>query len=153
MKKSLKCFSFLGFIVSDYRQQKDPSVIFHSQHKAIFWRTNSDVFFKELSSLILSLHDEMAVEVGDITARLLINNSWSALEWEDLVLISKPARSPPLFVTHGLFMEHSRLPGESWLEKKHFMYKKGCVAVLWSGHLPGTRELSYSPWAKHAHEF
>lgn len=51
----------------------------------------------------------MAVEVGQVTPHLLINNGWGAQEGEDLWLINKLVCSPPLFVIHGLFIKHSQI--------------------------------------------
>lgn len=131
MKKNLKRFSFLGFIVSDYRQQKGPSVVSHSQPKTIFWRTNSDVFFQGTEQPYSFLPWQSSVEVGDVTAYLLINNSWSAREGEDLGLINKLACSPPLFVTHGFFMKHSQIVWGGLVQREgHHVQERVCWSLV-----------------------
>jgi len=75
----------------------------------LFSEEQIQIFFsKELSSLVLSFHAEMTVKAGDTATHLLINNSWSAWEGEDLGLTDKLPCSPPLFVTNGLFMKRSQ---------------------------------------------
>lgn len=72
------------------------------------------------------------MEVGDVTAHLQFHNSWPAGEGEDLGLVYKLACTPPLFVTHGLFMEHSQI---AWggLDKKeglHVQERVCCSPVI-----------------------